>query len=64
MTPHASPQPGFIAIRDARTLKLVCWYNVSTGEVLVNYRGDERRATLPIKEPERVARYVRAVQGE
>ncbi len=60
--PAAPPQPGFIPIRDARTLKLVCWYNVSTGEVIVSYRGDERRAALPIQDVRRVAQYAALAQ--
>jgi len=41
-------QPGFVPLRDPRTLKVVCHFNPQTREVVVIGRaGDERRAVLP-----------------
>lgn len=43
-----TPQPGFIPLRDPRTLKVVCHFNPQTREVIVVGRaGDERRVFLP-----------------
>lgn len=42
-----TPQPGFIPLRDPRTLKVVCHFNPQTREIIVIQRGDERRTVLP-----------------
>lgn len=48
---HPAPhpiQPGFVSLRDPRTLKVVCHFNPQTREIVVIGRaGDERRTILP-----------------
>lgn len=47
MTTHPI-QPGFVPLRDPRTLKVVCHFNPQTREIVVIGRaGDERRTVLP-----------------